>query len=183
MSLRYALLGFLRLAPMTGYELKKNLDRSTQSFWHAGLNQIYPALKSLEADGLVASKPEPQDGKPDRKLYRLTADGDTELLDWLTVPERDLSPGKNPALLKLFFAGYLERDRILLQLRTQLDLHQAELDRYRDDVRPIIADIVAKTGRAREGTMWELVRRLGERHETAWVEWLKEAIDAVEALE
>ena len=53
MSLRYALLGFLGLDSMTGYELKQNLDRSTQQFWHAGLNQIYPTLKQLEGDGLT----------------------------------------------------------------------------------------------------------------------------------
>jgi PadR family transcriptional regulator AphA len=183
MSLRYALLGFLNLAPMTGYDLKRNLDRSTQSFWHAGLNQIYPTLKSLEENGWITSRLEPQDGKPDRKIYSLTTDGEAELLDWLERPERDLSPGKNPALLKLFFSGYLGRDRILLHLRTQLDLHRAALSRYRDEVRPMVADIVARTGRAREGTMWELVRRLGERHEAAWVEWLEQAIDTVEALE
>ena len=110
MTLRYALLGFLRLAPMTGYELKKNLDRSTQSFWHAGLNQIYPTLKSLEADGLVVSKTEPQEGKPDRRVYRLTADGQGELLDWLSQPERELSPGKNPAILKLFLLFFAHVD-------------------------------------------------------------------------
>jgi DNA-binding PadR family transcriptional regulator len=183
MALRYALLGFLNLSPMTGYELKKNLDRSTQAFWQAGLNQIYPTLKTLEETGLVAARVEPQEGKPDRRIYRITADGRAELLEWLARPVRDLPPSRNVALLKLFFAGFLGREEILLHLRSQLALHQDELRRYRRALEPMIAEIVARTGRKREGTMWELVRQFGEAHERTCVDWLKRAIRTVEALE
>jgi len=182
MTLKYALLGFLKLAPMTGYELKKNLDRSTQSFWHAGLNQIYPTLKTLEEAGLVSARTKPQEGRPDRRVYRITADGRAELLEWLSRPIHELPPVKNVGLLKLFFAGYLHRDQILLHLRSQLDLHQAELRRYRKDVKPMIAEIVSRTGRKREGVIWELVRQLGESHERAYTDWLADAIRTVEAL-
>jgi DNA-binding PadR family transcriptional regulator len=183
MALKYTLLGFLNLAPMTGYELKKNLDRSTQAFWHAGLNQIYPALKALEETGLVSARTAPQEGRPDRRVYRITAGGRAELLQWLRRPIHELPPSKNVALLKLFFAGYLHRDEILLHLRGQLELHQEELRRYREDVKPMIAEIVSRTGRKREGTMWELVRELGESHERTYADWLGGAIRTVEAME
>lgn len=182
MTLEYVLLGFLNLGPTTGYELKKRLDHSTQSFWYAGLNQIYPTLKALESMGLVSSEVQPQSGRPDRRVYRITADGRSELLDWLSRPLHQLPPGKNVALLKLFFAGYLDRERILLHLRTQLDLHERELRRYRERVKPMIADIVARTGYTREGTMWELVRQLGEAHERTYLEWLEHAMRTVEGL-
>lgn len=183
MALKYSLLGFLNLAPMTGYELKKNLDRSTQAFWHAGLNQIYPTLKALEEAGSVRARTKPQEGRPDRRVYRITADGRAELLEWLSRPIRELPPSKNIGLLKLFFAGYLHRDQILLHLRSQLDLHREELRRYREDVKPMIAEIVSRTGRKREGTMWELVRELGESHERTYADWLAGAIRTVEAME
>ena len=183
MTLKYALLGFLNLEPMTGYELKKNLDRSTQAFWHAGLNQIYPTLKALEEAGLVSARTRAQEGRPDRRVYRITPKGRAELLDWLSRPIRELPPSKNIGLLKLFFAGYLPRDQILLQLRGQLELHRAEWRRYREAVKPMIAQIVARTGSEREGLMWGVVRQLGEAHERTYTEWLETTIRTVEALE
>ena len=69
MSLKHTLLGFLNYAPMTGYDLKKHIDNSTQFFWHAKLGQIYPTLKRLDEDGLTESEIMPQEGKPDKKFY------------------------------------------------------------------------------------------------------------------
>ena len=181
MALRYALLGFLDLDSMTGYELKKNLDRSTELFWHAGLNQIYPTLKRLEAEGFVTSKVEPQDGKPDKRTYSITPDGRDLLRSWLAEPLTSLSPSKNAGLLKLFFCGSLEKDVVLRQLETQLDLHRKQLARYEGETRQVIEEIVRATGLTRQGAMWELVRELGEDHERAWLAWLERAIERVEA--
>jgi DNA-binding PadR family transcriptional regulator len=182
MSLSFALLGFLNLGPMTGYDLKKNLDRSTEFFWHAGLNQIYPTLKTLLEQGLVTARVEPQEGRPDKRIYALTEDGQAALFDWLAEPVKALPPTRNVALLKLFFAGFLDREAILGQLRNLLALHQSQLRRYREETRSVIAEVVAATGLRREGMMWELVRQLGEAHERTYVEWLERAIRNVESL-
>jgi DNA-binding PadR family transcriptional regulator len=181
MSLRYALLGFLNLGPMTGYDLKKQLDRSTQNFWFAGLNQIYPTLKTLEDEGWIASALEPQDGRPDRVVYRMTDTGRRELLDWLAEPLGNLPRGRNPGLLKLFFAGYLERDQAIGQMRAQLRLHREKLTQY-EETRAMIAEVATKTHLEREAAFWELVRDLGERNERMFVEWLQEAIETVEGM-
>jgi len=182
MSLRYALLGFLGLDSMTGYEIKKNLDQSTQLFWHAGLNQIYPTLKKLETEGLVTAQAEAQDGKPDKRTYSITSAGREELEQWLAEPLSSLPPSKNAALLKIFFSGSLENPVVLRQLETQLELHRKQLQQYEGETRQIIEEIVEATGLAREGTMWELVRELGEAHERAYVEWLERAIEKVRQL-
>ena len=50
--LKYAILGFLSYTPMTGYDIKLRMDRSTSHFWHAKLSQIYTTLKSLEEEQL-----------------------------------------------------------------------------------------------------------------------------------
>jgi DNA-binding PadR family transcriptional regulator len=182
MSLRYALLGFLGLDSMTGYELKKNLDQSTQLFWHAGLNQIYPTLKKMETDRMVTARVEPQDGKPDKRTYSITPSGREELESWLAEPLTLLPPSKNTALLKIFFSGSLENAVVLRQLETQLELHRKQLRRYEGETRKIIEEIVEATGLTREGTMWELVRELGEAHERAYVDWLEHAIEKVREL-
>jgi PadR family transcriptional regulator AphA len=182
MSLRYALLGFLGLDSMTGYELKQNLDRSTQQFWHAGLNQIYPTLKQLEGDGLVIARTEPQVGRPDRRRYSITPAGREQLEAWLSELPESLPPSKNAGLLKLFFSGSLDNEAILRQLEAQLELHRKQLQRYEGETREMIREIVSATGLAREGALWELVRELGEAHERAYVEWLEKAIDTVKRL-
>lgn len=183
MSLRYALLGFLNLGPMTGYDLKKQLDRSTQSFWYAGLNQIYPTLRKLEDEGWIASTVEAQEARPDRVVYRMTETGRREMLDWLADPLSELPRGRHAGLLKLFFAGYLERNEALNQLQAQLDLHRKELA-ARAETREMIAGVVAGEPRlARSAVFWELVRDLGERNERMYVEWLEEAIETIGGLE
>jgi DNA-binding PadR family transcriptional regulator len=181
MSLRFAILGFLDLDSMTGYEIKKNLDRSTQFFWRAGLNQIYPTLKRLETERMVTSKIEPQEGRPDRRTYEITPTGRSALRAWLAEPLASLPPSRNPGLLKVFFAGSLEKADILTQLRAQLALHRAQLARYECETRQVVEEIVEATGLERQGTMWELTRELGEAHERTYVEWLERAIEQVEA--
>lgn len=180
MSVTHALLGFLDLSPMTGYDLKRSMDESTQAFWHASLSQIYPALQRMQAEGLVESETHPQEGKPDKRVYRITGAGRSALTEWLEEPVRTLEPGKSTALLKLFFSGRLAPDRILRHLRIQLDLHQEELVRLRDVIAPAVARHVADAGLTREGRMWELVRELGERCEATYVAWLEHAIQEIE---
>lgn len=183
MSLRYALLGFLNLGPMTGYDLKKQLDRSTQNFWHAGLNQIYPTLKKMEDEGWITSVVEPQDARPDRVLYHMGETGRQEMMEWLAQPLAELPRGRHAGLLKLFFAGYLERDEALTQLRAQLELHRDQLAAY-DETRRLIAGVAAQEPRLeRAAVFWELVRDLGEKNERMYVDWLEKAIETVGTLE
>src|SRR5437867_4219260 len=100
--LKYALLGFLNATPLTGYDLKRLIDSSTGNFWHAELSQIYTTLKRLEADGLIFSQVQPQEVRPDRKIYSVTDAGRRDLREWLNTPQIERSPLKEPLLLKLF---------------------------------------------------------------------------------
>ena len=183
MSLRYALLGFLNLGPMTGYDLKKQLDRSTQNFWHAGLNQIYPTLKKMEDEGWITSVVEPQDARPDRVLYHMGETGRQEMMEWLAQPLAELPRGRHAGLLKLFFAGYLERDEALTQLRAQLELHRDQLAAYEETRRMIAAVAAQEPHLERAAVFWELVRDLGEKNERMYVDWLEAAIETVEGME
>jgi len=75
LSLGNDLLGLLNHKPMTGYNLKKMLDRPMGFFWVAQMSQIYLELNKLEEEGLVKSEIEPQEKRPDRKVYQLTKEG------------------------------------------------------------------------------------------------------------
>ncbi|GHO74474.1 hypothetical protein KSD_22450 [Ktedonobacter sp. SOSP1-85] len=102
--LRYIILGLLWAHPMSGYDIKQAFDRAIASYWNAGNSQIYTTLKSLSQAGLVESEVIVQTARPNRKVYRLTEAGQTELEQWLEeeVPDRFT---KDEFLTKLFFCG------------------------------------------------------------------------------
>ena len=143
-----------------------------------GIRVQFEEERSVEA----LARSEPQDGKPDRRRYSITPAGREQLERWLSEPPTRLPPSKNAALLKLFFSGSMENERILRLLEAQGVLHREQLKRYEGETRQIIEDTVEATGLTREGAMWELVRELGEAHERAYVDWLERAIERVRKL-
>ena len=58
-----ALLGLLTIEPMSGYDLGLVIRDSIGHFWNESYGQIYPNLKRLAAEGLVAAKDGAAKGK------------------------------------------------------------------------------------------------------------------------
>ena len=77
------ILGMLKLGARTGYDIKRITEVSTRFFWSASYGQIYPELRKLERSGLVEGEHDPR-GAVSRRVYRLTAVGETALHEWLT---------------------------------------------------------------------------------------------------
>lgn len=98
----YVILGALGWQPMSGYEIKSVVDKSTRFFWAASYGQIYPELRRLAAAGLIEGKASPQGGRR-RNVYRLTSAGRRALRAWLDA-EPQVFELRDEALLKLFFA-------------------------------------------------------------------------------
>jgi hypothetical protein len=59
----------------SGYEIKKKLEETYSHFFQASFGSIYPALNRLTEDGHVICSAQPQDKRPDKKVYRITAKG------------------------------------------------------------------------------------------------------------
>ena len=83
MDVKTVCLGMLTDGPASGYDLKKEFESSFAHFFAAGYGSIYPALSALAEDGLVDCELVPQEGKPDRKVYRITESGRAFLLNAL----------------------------------------------------------------------------------------------------
>lgn len=112
----YAILGILTLGPQSGYDIKKFIGESIGYFWQESYGQLYPTLKSLVDDGLADMHAEQtEDGKPDKKVYAITAKGRQVLIDWLTRPVEKMPVLRNEILLKLFF-GYEVDDQVSREL-------------------------------------------------------------------
>lgn len=69
------ILGVLEGVELHGYEISKRIKQLSDTALSVGEGQLYPALHRLEHEGLVAATWVPQEGKPPRKVYRLTDDG------------------------------------------------------------------------------------------------------------
>jgi PadR family transcriptional regulator AphA len=180
MSLPHAILGFLSLGPLTGYDLKKHMDSSTQFFWHAELSQIYPALKQLEVKGLVMSEAIPQGGKPDKKIYAISAAGRKALTDWLSEPLEETPLTKNPVLLKVFFLESLGKAQALVQLSRQLSAQRARLKSYRQETQRLIEDNTQSSKTVQSGVLWEFLRQYGELQAQTSIRWLEMVIEEME---
>jgi len=84
---REALLALLAKDPGHGYELKQALETEFGEAWPAiNVGQIYKTLGRLEADHLVTSSPVVQSGRPDKRVFALTAAGHAALQHWLDTP-------------------------------------------------------------------------------------------------
>jgi DNA-binding PadR family transcriptional regulator len=87
--LELAVLGLLHETPMHGYELRKRLNSVLGAFRAFGYGSLYPCLKNLLADGLIAEETpaetaKPRAGRRSKIVYRLTADGKERLQDLLS---------------------------------------------------------------------------------------------------
>ena len=78
-DLEALVLGVLEEGESHGYEISKRIRRLSEQALEVGEGQLYPALHALEASGHVASEWVPQEGKPARKVYKITAKGQLAL--------------------------------------------------------------------------------------------------------
>jgi PadR family transcriptional regulator AphA len=172
MSLRHAILGFLDLQPATGYVLMQRFEGSVGSFWSATQSQIYRELHALERDGHVRVAVVPQDGKPARKVYSLTASGRLALRDWLAEPVGAIQL-RDPLLLKMVFAARADPvafDGVLAEYAAELELRRSEyLLRLSS---PSIFELARST---REATLWKLSLENGLAWCDTMLEWTADA--------
>ena len=128
-------LGLLALGPRSGYDIKATVDRSTRFFWAASYGQIYPELRRLEAEGLIAGEDAPN-GARGRRVYELTNAGRKALEQWLVGPTTTIEY-RDESLLRLFFADVLPREHALGLLEARKRGHEEYLDALRAiDARP-----------------------------------------------
>ena len=130
MDVKTVCLGMLTDGEASGYDLKKEFESTFAHFYGAGYGSIYPALSALAAEGLVDCREIPQDGKPDRKVYRINAAGRERLAEALSNPGVTHKI-RSEFLAALFFAHLMEPERVeeLLEKRMQDLEHYLEMFR------------------------------------------------------
>ncbi|KQV04753.1 MULTISPECIES: PadR family transcriptional regulator [unclassified Kitasatospora] len=79
MALRHAVLAALLDGEYSGYQLAKAFDIGVANFWHALPQQLYAELAKLEKEGLLSGRQVLQEGRPNKRLFRVTEAGRAEL--------------------------------------------------------------------------------------------------------
>jgi len=169
-----AILVCLTERPMTGYELAKTFDSSIGFFWKADHQQIYRELTKLRERGYVQGREVVQSGKPNKLVYRLTAEGKAALRHWAARPSTPPSI-KDDMLVRLCALDAVDMEPMRADLMARLEYHRDRLARYERVLKkrfPQGAQNLADTGKL-------LGLRLGLRHERAVVEWCEEALDTL----
>ena len=120
MDVKTLCLGLLSVREACGYDLKKTFETSFKHFFPAGYGSIYPALADLAASGLVECEEIPQVGKPDRKVYRITAAGEKAFVDALnrTEPQHKL---RSEFLAMMYFSDLVDENRLVEVLDDRIE--------------------------------------------------------------
>ncbi len=140
---RTLVLRVLAERPMYGYEVIKVLEDRFQGFYRPSAGAAYPALRSLQREGLVAVR-----GAQRRKTYAITAKGRAYLRDQREELHRHfesfqaaVGPERAALLRELRDTGRL----LMPNLRTITSAQAVEMRKAVADMRGRIAAILAES--------------------------------------
>lgn len=118
MDVKTLCLGVLSLGEASGYEIKKFFEEGFSHFYVAGYGSIYPALAQLTREGYVTCSAVEQEGRPAKKVYRVTPEG-MALFRAELARAHPVHKVRSDFLLQMVFATFLPPERLeqILQLR------------------------------------------------------------------
>ena len=129
--LELAILGLLKQQPMHGYQLSRELGESLGGFWRVSYGSLYPTLRRLERDGLVAPVPGGTTGGRRKTVFGITEQGERAFLELLQEAPADNSTEDARFRVRLAFFRYLPpetRIRLLERRRAALTERLASFD-------------------------------------------------------
>jgi len=128
MSVRYGLLALLDEAPSHGYQLKTAFERRTGGNWALNIGQVYTTIQRLERDGLVESFDGDAAADDERRAYRITQAGRSQLASWFDNPVVPEAPARDELTIKVLLAvaaGDIDVS-VLLQRQRRASIEQLQ---------------------------------------------------------
>ena len=118
-TLKYAILGLINRAPITGYDLSKEFEKGLVNFWYAKHSQIYPELKKLVDEGLIQFEIQITGEVLEKKIYSITEAGRKDLMQWILLDEALEPTPKDIFKLRLYFSENMTLEQLKEQLENQ----------------------------------------------------------------
>ena len=131
MDVKTLCLGLLTFGAASGYDLKKLFEECFRSFYSAGYGSIYPALAYLAETDLVTCEEVSQDGRPDRKVYRITDAGREYFMKSL-AHQAPAHKVRSEFLAMMFFSHLMDDHQIHGLLKHRLEDMQRTVDQLGD---------------------------------------------------
>jgi DNA-binding PadR family transcriptional regulator len=135
MDVKTVCLGLLTFGDASGYDIKKHFEATVDHFFATGFGSIYPALASLADEGLVTCTTVPQEGRPERKVYRITPAGDVVLRRALASEEPNHRV-RSELLALLYFAHLVPPQRISQRMDERIAAMDVALRQMRSSACP-----------------------------------------------
>ncbi len=167
-SIQFAVLGMLKLRPMTGYEIKQAYQKGPANFMPVSFGQIYPALAKLGKEKLVRQDRQP--GSRGSIRYFITGKGEEALQSWLFSPSDPAN--HRELLLRLFFAAPAELVGLSDSVQAFRKAEEARLAHY-EDTHKWLDDTHASNPRR---PIWKLVMEYGVLQSESRVRWAEGAL-------
>jgi DNA-binding PadR family transcriptional regulator len=178
MSVKHALLGILNEAPAHGYDLKRAFDERLGDLWTLNVGQIYTTLDRLAAEGLVEYEAVMQTDKPDKKIYRITAQGIEEFESWRKRPiKAEPRTLRDELFVKLIFSTQDDAPDLFDLIQAQHSVYMSQMMRLTE--RKFQVEQTAKRGLAHTTTPEE--RKAIERQKVMQLMLLDVALFHAEA--
>lgn len=146
-TLEFAILGMLSHRPKAGYDLRKAFATNMR-YYSDSPGSIYPALRRLEARGLVAAVESPKaESSRGRQVFQLTDEGRTALRAWLEQPVTFNELELSELLLRFaFMDGNVPRSTTLRFLKDFEGLLRARAAEKRQQLEEMKAKAGVHTG-------------------------------------
>lgn len=176
MSLKHAMLGFLSVQNMNGYQIKKHIDESISRFWSVSISQIYPTLNDMLEANLIGIEKSDEELSRGSKIYCITELGKQELKKWLTVPVKK-EPFRSEMLLKLYFSSNISKDVVIEHLLIQKDEAEERLKSYKFYIEHIEKEHFKENEYSEDALYWRMTIRHGIYLSKATIEWCDECIE------
>lgn len=136
MSVRHTLLGLIASQPRYGYELLTAFTCLVggSENWDLKPSQLYTTLNRMVDGGLI--EPDPLTGE--RRIYRITPSGETELIRWLHEVDAG-TPQQDGFYLKMMLSRQLpgvDTQKLIQSQRGRLYQHLHDLTERRSKIDP-----------------------------------------------
>ncbi|MFC0215525.1 PadR family transcriptional regulator [Paenibacillus chartarius] len=175
-SFRYAMLTLLAREPLSGYDIKQQMNSRMGPFWKAGSNQIYPELAKMEEAGLVAlHEIEHNEYRPARKVYRITESGKEELIRW-TMEPTEPETIKDEFLLKAYNSWLIDFEKMIPRLEEKKKEHEGKLAIYVDKVNELNRIVDPSNPRDPIASSISVVE-FGIEYEKLYIQWCDHFIE------
>ncbi|MGW0732085.1 PadR family transcriptional regulator [Streptomyces sp. NPDC002851] len=129
MALRHAVLAALLDEELSGYQLAKAFDVGVANFWYAQPQQLYAELTRLEQDGLVEGREVVQDNRPNKRMFRVTDAGITEL-DRFAAAAAKPSFIRDDLTVKVQAADHVDTEALIGQLTERAGFAEAKVELF-----------------------------------------------------